>query len=107
KPAYSTETPDPGLYQPHGQGDSGPDHPGRAEYERRLREQRENAKKHEQREQPDQSDQPDRAETPDPGVDWKRLEEEIGAKTAPPFVVHGVTNEGYAVSEAEDESAPA
>lgn len=98
KPAYTTATPDPGPYQPHGQGDSGPDHPGRAEYERRQRERRENAA------QPGEPEQPG---DPEPGVDWKRLEEEIGAKTAPPFVLHEVTEEGYGVTEAEDESAPA
>lgn len=42
----------------------------------------------------------------DPGIDWNRLEHEIGAKTAPPFVVHEVTEEGYGVTEAEDVSAP-
>ena len=40
RPVYTTESPKPTLYQPHGQGDSGPDHPGRAEYERQQEERR-------------------------------------------------------------------
>lgn len=81
---HTTETPDPGPFQSQGQGDTGV------------------------RPAPSQSEAQasDPAEANAEDIDWDRLEGEIGEPTKPPFVVQGVTEQGVAVTEAADESAP-
>ncbi len=56
---------------------------------------------------PEDEPSPEDSAQKDPDVNWDHLEREIGSTVAPPFIVHEVTDAGFVVSEAEDESSPA
>ena len=102
--AYTTETPRPQPYQPHGQGDSCPDPragagdaaPAAPDSETRGR-------------QTPESGAP--GEATGPGVDWRQLENQFENPLPPPFIVEQASQNpdgtiDVGVSEAPDGSLP-
>ncbi|WP_449279413.1 AAA family ATPase [Leucobacter sp. GX0328] len=120
QPAYTAESRERRVvgYQPHGQGD-GPIFESEREWRRRL------AELDARNEAPGTGTNPDPDSAPgtesnavndapdaNAGIDWQRLEHQLGSPIPPPFIAHEATQHPggsieVSITEAEDSSSPA